>query len=128
MSPRFLCPPILPTLVSLRATLTDGIPVVGSSNDRLKEPWLQTPDEEEEPYVKIIRGGTEITIDVHKPAPGDVALLEPGETVPCDGVFSPDTITGTTRAAPPANPTISASPRGLFSHAWEGRESVACIV
>ncbi|KAJ7773119.1 hypothetical protein B0H16DRAFT_1304903 [Mycena metata] len=57
--------------------------VVGSVNDWQKERQFQTlNDKKEERGVKVIRGGVEKEVVV-----GDIALLEPGEIVPCDGVF-----------------------------------------
>lgn len=62
--------------------------MVGSVNDWQKERQFQTLNEKkEERGVKVIRGGMETIIDVHKVVVGDIALLEPGEIVPCDGVF-----------------------------------------
>lgn len=37
--------------------------------------------------MKVIRDGMERIVDVHTVVVGDVALLEPGEIIPCDGVF-----------------------------------------
>ncbi|KAJ7127093.1 calcium-transporting ATPase [Mycena epipterygia] len=57
--------------------------IVGSVNDWQKERQFQTlNDKKEERGVKVIRGGVETQVVV-----GDIALLEPGEIVPCDGVF-----------------------------------------
>lgn len=62
--------------------------LVGSINDWQKERQFQTLNEKkEERGVKVIRAGVERVIDVHEVVVGDVALLEPGEIVPCDGVF-----------------------------------------
>jgi Ca2+-transporting ATPase len=56
--------------------------VVGSFNDWQKERQFQTlNDKKEEHGVKVIRGGVETVIDIK------VRILEPGEIVPCDGVF-----------------------------------------
>ncbi|KAF7372104.1 Calcium-transporting ATPase [Mycena venus] len=41
----------------------------------------------EERGVKVMRGGAETVIDIKQVLVGDIALLEPGEIVPCDGVF-----------------------------------------
>ncbi|THH15336.1 hypothetical protein EW146_g5119 [Bondarzewia mesenterica] len=61
---------------------------VGSVNDWQKERQFKTLNEKkEERSVKVIRGGVEQLVDVHEIVVGDVALLEPGEIVPCDGVF-----------------------------------------
>ncbi|KAJ7274496.1 Ca-transporting ATPase [Mycena haematopus] len=57
--------------------------VVGSVNDWQKERQFQVlNDKKEERGVKVIRGGLETQVVV-----GDIALVEPGEIVPCDGVF-----------------------------------------
>lgn len=57
-------------------------------NDWQKERQFQTLNEKkEERGVKVIRGGVEHIIDVKQVVVGDIALLEPGEIVPCDGVF-----------------------------------------
>ncbi|KAJ7349180.1 hypothetical protein DFH08DRAFT_697693 [Mycena albidolilacea] len=62
--------------------------VVGSANDWQKERQLQTlKDKKEERGVKVIRGCVETVIDIKQVVVGDIALLEPGEIVPCDGVF-----------------------------------------
>ncbi|KAF7353597.1 Calcium-transporting ATPase [Mycena venus] len=62
--------------------------VVGSVNDWQKERQFQTlNDKKEERGVKVIRGGVETVIDIKQVAVGDIVLLEPGEIVPCDGVF-----------------------------------------
>ncbi|KAJ7034959.1 calcium-transporting ATPase [Mycena alexandri] len=62
--------------------------VVGSVNDWQKERQFQTlNDKKEERGVKVIRGGVEKVIDIKEVVVGDIALLEPGEIVPCDGVF-----------------------------------------
>ncbi|ETW77652.1 Ca-transporting ATPase [Heterobasidion irregulare TC 32-1] len=52
-----------------------------------KERQFKTLKEKEERAVKVIRGGVEMLVDVHEVVVGDVALLEPGEIVPCDGIF-----------------------------------------
>ncbi|KAF9223507.1 Ca-transporting ATPase [Gyrodon lividus] len=57
--------------------------VVGSLNDWQKERQFKTLNEKkEERGVKVIRNGVE-----HEVVVGDIALLEPGEIVPCDGIF-----------------------------------------
>ena len=62
--------------------------MVGSLNDWQKERQFQTLNEKkEERGVKVIRNGVEQIIDVKHVVVGDIALLEPGEIVPCDGVF-----------------------------------------
>lgn len=62
--------------------------MVGSLNDYQKERQFQSLNEKkEERGVKVIRNGVEQIIDVHRVVVGDIALLEPGEIIPCDGVF-----------------------------------------
>ncbi|KAG2147638.1 hypothetical protein DEU56DRAFT_730809 [Suillus clintonianus] len=62
--------------------------VVGSINDWQKERQFKVLNEKkEERGVKVIRNGVERLIDVKEVVVGDVALLEPGEIVPCDGIF-----------------------------------------
>ncbi|KAH9024007.1 hypothetical protein EDB83DRAFT_1980676 [Lactarius deliciosus] len=61
---------------------------VGSLNDWQRERRFQVLNEKkDERLVKVIRDGEERQIDVHQVAVGDVVLLEPGEVIPCDGVF-----------------------------------------
>ncbi|KAG2157932.1 Ca-transporting ATPase [Suillus bovinus] len=62
--------------------------VIGSINDWQKERQFKVLNEKkEERGVKVIRNGIERLIDVKEVAVGDVALLEPGEIIPCDGIF-----------------------------------------
>ncbi|KAJ3873469.1 Ca-transporting ATPase [Lentinula edodes] len=62
--------------------------IVGSLNDWQKERQFKSlNDKKEERGVKVIRGGVEKVIDIKEVVVGDIALLEPGEIVPCDGVF-----------------------------------------
>ncbi|KAJ7104244.1 calcium-transporting ATPase [Mycena belliarum] len=62
--------------------------IVGSVNDWQKERQFQTlNDKKEERGVKVVRDGVETVIDIKQVVVGDIALLEPGEIVPCDGVF-----------------------------------------
>lgn len=62
--------------------------MVGSLNDWQKERQFQTLNEKkEERGVKVIRNGVEQVIDIRAVVVGDIALLEPGEIIPCDGVF-----------------------------------------
>ncbi|KAK0222080.1 Ca-transporting ATPase [Armillaria fumosa] len=62
--------------------------VVGSLNDWQKERQFKTLNErKEERGVKVIRDGVEKVVDIKEVVVGDIALLEPGEIVPCDGVF-----------------------------------------
>lgn len=41
----------------------------------------------EDRLVKVVRDGEERLIRLHQVVVGDVMLLEPGDTIPCDGVF-----------------------------------------
>ncbi|KAM5537221.1 hypothetical protein V8D89_009154 [Ganoderma adspersum] len=62
--------------------------MVGSLNDWQKERQFQTLNEKkEERGVKVIRDGVEMVVDIKEVVVGDIALVEPGEIVPCDGVF-----------------------------------------
>ncbi|KAL6301353.1 calcium-translocating P-type ATPase [Sparassis latifolia] len=62
--------------------------LVGSLNDWQKERQFQVLNEKkEERGVKVMRAGVEHVIDIKEVVVGDVALLEPGEVVPCDGIF-----------------------------------------
>ncbi|KAG5651154.1 hypothetical protein H0H81_009669 [Sphagnurus paluster] len=62
--------------------------IVGSLNDWQKERQFKAlNDKKEERGVKVIRDGNECVIDIKEVVVGDIALLEPGEIVPCDGVF-----------------------------------------
>jgi P-type Ca2+ transporter type 2C len=62
--------------------------VVGSVNDWQKErQFKELNDKKEERGVHVIRGGVELVIDVKEVVVGDIAILEPGEIIPCDGVF-----------------------------------------
>ena len=62
--------------------------IIGSLNDWQKERQLEALyEKKEERCVKVIRGGTETIIDVRQVVVGDIAVFEPGEIIPCDGVF-----------------------------------------
>ncbi|KAH9945065.1 calcium-translocating P-type ATPase [Epithele typhae] len=62
--------------------------MVGSINDWQKERQFQVLNEKkEERGVKIIRDGVEKVIDIKEVVVGDIALVEPGEIIPCDGIF-----------------------------------------
>ncbi|KAH8114097.1 E1-E2 ATPase-domain-containing protein [Phellopilus nigrolimitatus] len=64
------------------------IVVVGSMNDWQDEKQFKKLNEKKGDHtVKIIRDGAEKVINVKDVVVGDIALLEPGEVVPCDGVF-----------------------------------------
>ena len=61
---------------------------IGSLNDWQKEKqfkWLN--EKREERVVKVVRDGKEQMIDVQDVVVGDVVLFEPGEIIPCDGIF-----------------------------------------
>jgi P-type Ca2+ transporter type 2C len=62
--------------------------MVGSVNDWQREyQFRKLNAKKEERGVKVIRDGVEQVIDIADVVVGDVALLEPGEIVPCDGIF-----------------------------------------
>jgi Ca2+-transporting ATPase len=62
--------------------------LVRSVNDWQKEKQFMALNEKrEERFVKVIRDGDERLIDIHDVVVGDVVLLEPGDIIPCDGVF-----------------------------------------
>jgi len=62
--------------------------MVGSLHDWQKGRQFRIlNDKKEERGVKVIRSGIERVIDVKELLVGDIALLEPGEIIPCDGVF-----------------------------------------
>ncbi|QRV74869.1 calcium-transporting ATPase [Ceratobasidium sp. AG-Ba] len=62
--------------------------IVGSLNDWQKErQFRKLNDKKEDRGVKVVRDGKEQVINVKDVLVGDIALLEPGEIIPCDGVF-----------------------------------------
>ena len=62
--------------------------MVGSLNDWQKERQFRVlNDKKDKQGVKVVRSGVERVIDIKELLVGDVALLEPGEIVPCDGTF-----------------------------------------
>jgi P-type Ca2+ transporter type 2C len=62
--------------------------LVGSLNDWQKEKQFRALNQKKEDrLVKVIRDGEERQINIHEVVVGDVVLLEPGEIIPCDGVF-----------------------------------------
>ncbi|KDQ57233.1 hypothetical protein JAAARDRAFT_35849 [Jaapia argillacea MUCL 33604] len=62
--------------------------MVGSLNDWQKERQFKSLNEKKEDRsVKVIRSGIERLVDVHQVVVGDICLLEPGEVIPCDGIF-----------------------------------------
>ena len=61
---------------------------VGSVNDWQKEKQFEAlNDKREDRFVKVLRDGREQLIHVHNVVVGDIVLLEPGDVIPCDGVF-----------------------------------------
>jgi Ca2+-transporting ATPase len=61
---------------------------VGSLNDWQKEKQFEALNEKrEDRFVKVLRDGREQLIHVHNVVVGDIVLLEPGNVIPCDGVF-----------------------------------------
>ncbi|KAG8717394.1 hypothetical protein FRC09_014354 [Ceratobasidium sp. 395] len=62
--------------------------IVSSLNDWQKERQLRRlNNKKEDRGVKVIRDGKEQVINVKDVLIGDIALLEPGEIIPCDGVL-----------------------------------------
>ncbi|KAL7420199.1 plasma membrane calcium [Cryptotrichosporon argae] len=62
--------------------------LVGSINDWQKERQFKKLNEKrEDRTVKVIRDGNEKVINVRDLVVGDVAMVEPGEVIPVDGVF-----------------------------------------
>ncbi|PPR03673.1 hypothetical protein CVT24_007794 [Panaeolus cyanescens] len=62
--------------------------IVGSLNDWQKERQFAALNErKEERTVKVIRDGLEKLVDIKDVVVGDIALVEPGEIIPCDGIF-----------------------------------------
>ncbi|PWN53499.1 calcium-translocating P-type ATPase [Violaceomyces palustris] len=64
------------------------VDLVGSVNDYQKERQFKKLNaKKEERDVKVIRRGKPALMSVHDVLVGDILQLEPGEIVPCDGVF-----------------------------------------
>ncbi|KAG8942038.1 hypothetical protein FRC04_003886 [Tulasnella sp. 424] len=62
--------------------------LVGSVNDWQKERQFRSlNDQKEDRTVKVIRNGQETVINIKDIVVGDIALVEPGEILPVDGVF-----------------------------------------
>jgi len=62
--------------------------LVGSVNDWQKEKQFQKLNaQKDDRRMKVIRSGNEQSISVYDVLVGDIAILEPGEIVPVDGVF-----------------------------------------
>ena len=61
---------------------------VGSLNDWQKERQFKVFNAKKEDRLgKVIRDGEERQIRLHEVVVGDVMLLEPGDIIPCDGIF-----------------------------------------
>lgn len=62
--------------------------LVGSLNDYQKErQFAKLNEQREDRQMKVIRGGSEMLINTKEVCVGDIALLEPGEIIPVDGIF-----------------------------------------
>ncbi|KAF8267739.1 hypothetical protein EI94DRAFT_1729725 [Lactarius quietus] len=62
--------------------------VVGSLNTWQKEKQFKVLiEKKEDRLVKVIRDSGELQVHLQQVVVGDVLLLEPGEVIPCDGVF-----------------------------------------
>lgn len=61
---------------------------VGAMNDWQREKQFKWLDEKrEERVVKVVRDGDKHIINVQNVVVGDVVLFEPGDIIPCDGIF-----------------------------------------
>ncbi|RMD41721.1 hypothetical protein DV735_g3401, partial [Chaetothyriales sp. CBS 134920] len=61
---------------------------VGALNDYQKErQFIKLNRKKEERFVKVIRSGKSQEISVYDVLVGDVLFLEPGDIIPCDGIF-----------------------------------------
>ena len=61
---------------------------VGAINDYQKErQFIKLNRKKEERFVKVIRSGKSQEISVYDILAGDVMHLEPGDIIPCDGIF-----------------------------------------
>jgi Ca2+-transporting ATPase len=86
-----------PTEERLSVDWAEGIAIVvailiivtfDSLNNWQKERKFRALNEKKESHlVKVIRDGIEQQIHTHQVVVGDVMLLEPGDVIPCDGVF-----------------------------------------
>lgn len=64
------------------------VDIVGSLNDWQKERQFKVLNaKREERDVQILRQGQPMLISVHDVQVGDICQLEPGEVIPCDGIF-----------------------------------------
>jgi Ca2+-transporting ATPase len=62
--------------------------VVGAANDWQKErQFVKLNKKKEDRTVKVIRSGKSREISVHDVLVGDVIHIEPGDMIPCDGIF-----------------------------------------
>ena len=62
--------------------------VVGALNDYQKErQFVKLNKKKEERYVKVIRSGKSREVSVYDVYVGDIMHLEPGDLLPCDGIF-----------------------------------------
>ncbi|KAI9437967.1 calcium-transporting ATPase [Lactarius indigo] len=73
--------------VAIIAAILIAIAVGSLSNWKKEKQFKAFNAKKEDRLVKVIRDGRERQIPVHQIVVGDVALLEPGEVIPCDGVF-----------------------------------------
>ncbi|KAJ3524170.1 hypothetical protein NMY22_g11122 [Coprinellus aureogranulatus] len=85
-TPRHSDEPVVDWVEEVATMIAVGLVViVGSVNDWQKERQFKVLNEEkEERGVKVIRDGVEKVIDVKQVVVGDIALVEPGEILPCD--------------------------------------------
>jgi len=74
-------------LLSLLLVAILIVVLIGSLNDWQKEKQFKVLNEKREEHVVVIRDGEEQMIVIHSVVLGDVVLFEPGEIVPCDGIF-----------------------------------------
>ncbi|KAG6380528.1 Ca-transporting ATPase [Boletus reticuloceps] len=75
-------------VVDLDLSLPHFQVVIGSLNDWQKEHQFEVLNQKKDEHtIKVIRNGEEHLIDIKEVLVGDIALLEPGEVVPCDGIF-----------------------------------------
>ena len=83
-----MCLPIITQTLHTHAHFSKVM--VGSLNDWQKEhhQFHVLNDKKEERGVKVVRSSIEHVIDIKELLVDDVALLKPGEIVPCDGIFS----------------------------------------
>ena len=61
---------------------------VGALNDFQKErQFVKLNKKKEQRFIKVVRSGKSQEISVYDMLVGDVAHLEPGDIIPCDGIF-----------------------------------------